>query len=563
MNIHNWNDTWGTINWAKDPEDEIKQKITEFYNAGVDFNMDEEDDSTEDLDEMGTYTPLDLAVENSSVSVVDLMVKYGANVKLRSSSLAFTPLHFAAGAGKTENAKYIIDHVLSDTAKFINEKGFENRTALHFAAKYGYAETAKLFIENGADVDVQDEDGKTALHLATEYYGDLETVKTLIAAGADVNKEDKNDNTPLYYAIEESKADVVNALIAAGADPDRVAYSMCQVVKNGDTEIVKALIAASYKVDIIVELDDEYDRYGYTPLCYAVKGGHVEIVKALIAADADMSPRGLGNRTLLHLAASSKHEKAHEVVEELIKAYIDRGDGVVVLDEQDEDGRTPLHLAALNGDVETIKVLMKNGADIDIQDKYDGNTALHFAANSACAEAVKTLVENGADVNIQDKYGKTALILFASKYHDNRETINVLTRNGANVNTQDEEGKTALHYAARNGNERTVKALVESGAYVDTQDKNGKTALHYAVDMGNVETVKILVENGIDVNIKNASGWTALDLNFDPEDKEIKNLIENASQIRANYLKTHSKKVQPKKIAKRKTKKSENNKQYE
>ena len=47
MNIHTWNDTWGTINWAKDPEDEIKQKITEFYNAGVDFNMDEEYDSTE------------------------------------------------------------------------------------------------------------------------------------------------------------------------------------------------------------------------------------------------------------------------------------------------------------------------------------------------------------------------------------------------------------------------------------------------------------------------------------------------------------------------------------
>ena len=181
MDITKWEDTWGTINWYKEPENVIKQKITDFFHAGVDFNMIDYNNCN--------CMPLDLAAKYSTVGVIDLLIDGGADINL-TDEYGFTPLHWAAYNGKTENVKYLIERGPSNRVEFINKQSNEGKiTALHRAAYCGHEETVWALIKVGADVNKQNKKGETALHMAA-YFGYVEIAKALIKAGVDVNIKD-------------------------------------------------------------------------------------------------------------------------------------------------------------------------------------------------------------------------------------------------------------------------------------------------------------------------------------------------------------------------------------
>ena len=113
-----WENTWGRINWEKDPEDKILQKIKDFYYAGVDFNA-----------EYKGVTPIMYAAACSSVKVIDLLIEGGANPNLTDDN-GNTVLHRAARSDKLENVEYLVERCPKN---FVNKKNNEGKTALDWA----------------------------------------------------------------------------------------------------------------------------------------------------------------------------------------------------------------------------------------------------------------------------------------------------------------------------------------------------------------------------------------------------------------------------------------------
>ena len=162
--------------------------------------------------------------------------------------------------------------------------------------------------------------------------GNIEAVKKHLAAGTDVNAND-GGWTPLWYAADEGHKEIVELLIAKGADVN---------VKN--------------KGDV-------------TPLYGAARSGRKEVAELLIAKGADVNARDDVGRIPLHIATGGDHK---EIVELLIAK------GADVNAKNDKFVGTFLHWAAVGGQNETVKLLIANGADVNAKDE-DGDTPLDWA----------------------------------------------------------------------------------------------------------------------------------------------------------------------------------------
>ena len=113
-----------------------------------------------------------------------------------------------------------------------------------------------------------------------------------------------------------------------------------------------------------------------------------------------------------------------------------------------------------------------------------GYTALIDASKNGDLEKVKLLIENGADIEAKDNNGDTALIL--ASYYRYLEIIQYLVEKGANINATNDNGWTSLMYASKYGELETIKYLLENGADVNIKNKNGNAAL----DLAKIEDIK-------------------------------------------------------------------------
>ena len=167
-----------------------------------------------------------------------------------------------------------------------------------------------------------------------------------------------------------------------------------------------------------------------------------------------------------------------------IKAAIDGGANVKA---KDEEGRTPLSLAAFsNGDPEVITALAKAGADVGARSNINW-TPLYWAAwDNANPDIITALAAAGANVNARDAGGLTPLMV-AIRFNENPSVITALLNAGANANEQDMNGCTPMMWAAKYGGlyvskPETITILLNSGADLNIKDRDGLRAADYAKD---------------------------------------------------------------------------------
>lgn len=164
--------------------------------------------------------------------------------------------------------------------------------------------------------------------------------------------------------------------------------------------------------------------------------------------------------------------------------------------------------ACLNSDIDTIKLLISQGVNVDCQ-YPNGSPVLMEACSKnhdgGSFEPIELLINAGADVNSQNRSGHSPIMIgFNSKISE------FLINNGARVDLQSTNGRTALTAHIEQGNLDVVNLILDNGADVDVQDNAGKTALMECLCWDQLEICDLLLERGAKVDIQDCNGDTAL-----------------------------------------------------
>ena len=172
------------------------------------------------------------------------------------------------------------------------------------------------------------------------------------------------------------------------------------------------------------------------------------------------------------------------------------------MEQRDARGATPLMHAAAFGNLETLKLLLDAGADVNAHNDFDA-TALLWAARDAAK--ARLLIERGANVNARSKQGRTPLMV-ASLRRGGSDIVELMLSKGADVTVQDNRrSDTALGLAASVGEVETMRLLLAKGADPKLPDRTGATPVNLASYSRRPEAVRLLIQKGVDVNAANTS----------------------------------------------------------
>lgn len=174
-----------------------------------------------------------------------------------------------------------------------------------------------------------------------------------------------------------------------------------------------------------------------------------------------------------------------------------------------------LHLACVRGRTDAVRRLLEQGADVNADHDYYEGTPLLMAAREGHVETVSLLISRGADIDVRDRYGTTPTLMAA--IHGHQEVFDLLRKHGGHltapsrgINTPVQDGWTPLHLAACHDRPSIVSVILSQGADVNARMNLNETALHVVAYNGCPEVAKILLAHGADVSARGRAGNTAL-----------------------------------------------------
>lgn len=232
-------------------------------------------------------------------------------------------------------------------------------------------------------------------------------------------------------------------------------------------------------------------------LSRAVQSGLEALVRIVLACEADPNQSDQEGRTPLHLAASRGSDG-------MAKALLAHGAGK---DCPDSHKETPLMKAAGAGQPETVHLLLAAGASVSPRN-ISGESALHLAAHHGCLSTARLLTDAGADLDAISDLHETPLMTAVRRF--NCDVVGWLLTVGANVNLRNSSGESALHLAAQIGCSVIVLGLLRMGAEKDSLDEQGETPLMKAVRGYHFEVVTWLLAHDANVDMQSTSGASAL-----------------------------------------------------
>ncbi|XP_077310231.1 ankyrin-3 isoform X34 [Lithobates pipiens] len=365
----------------------------------------------------------------------------------------------AARAGNLEKA---LDYLKNGVdINVCNQNGLN---ALHLASKEGHVEIVSELIQRGADVDASTKKGNTALHIAS-LAGQAVVVKVLVTNGANVNAQSQNGFTPLYMAAQENHLEVVKFLLDNGAG---------QSLATED---------------------------GFTPLAVALQQGHDQVVSLLLENDT----KGKVRLPALHIAARKDDTKAAALL--LQNDHNADVESKMVVNRTTESGFTPLHIAAHYGNINVATLLLSRGAAVDFTARND-ITPLHVASKRGNGNMVKLLLDRGAKIDAKTRDGLTPLHCGARSGHE--QVVEMLLDRGAPILSKTKNGLSPLHMATQGDHLNCVQLLLLHNVPVDDVTNDYLTALHVAAHCGHYKVAKVLLDKKANPNAKALNGFTPL-----------------------------------------------------
>jgi uncharacterized protein len=475
------------------------------------------------------------------------------------------------------------------------------------AVMHGDKAALRKLLDQHANVNAAQADGATALHWAV-FRSDKEAVDLLLKAGANAKAANREGSTPLWLAAVNGDAPIVTSLLNGGADANEKLplgrTPLMAAARTGNVDAIKVLI------DHGADLNAKETLRGTTPLMWAADEGHAPAIQLLIQRGADIKARSAlverGRGPALGKSNDPRKQVAAQGAALAAGQALDLGDlaavaggapragggrgggrggaaagagrgggrggaGAAAADgaEQTDDGAaapvgrrgqalpkdggalTPLVYAVRANDLDSVKVLLAAGSDINAVTGY-GWSPLLVATQNRYYKLGAYLLEHGADVNLANKGAWTPLYLATDNRNiesgdypvrkgdmDHLEFIQLLIDKGANVNARmkdstetrtvftnqwlDENGATPFLRASQSGDIVLMKLLLAHGADPKIATTLNVTPLQVAAGIGwvegityewseksTLEAVKFLLDLGLDPNVQSDTGRTAL-----------------------------------------------------
>lgn len=315
-----------------------------------------------------------------------------------------------------------------------------------------------------------------------------------------LNVKDGQGYTPLMLSAKHGYINIFKKLIAMGVDPretgfhKRTAFHIA--AENGQLEIVKEVAKRPADGGY---LDQPLDNEGNTPLILAARKGHVAVCKYLIqTANADPKTKGFNKRNFVHHAAFCGAEGVINLATKELA------------EELESNGDTPVVIAAFFGCEKACKALLDMGVDFTSK-RYQDRTPLHNATLNGNRETVELLLgwQNGkALVNAVDRFGNTPLHLAAKNIRD-PSVFRVILTAGGDPGIKNKEGRTPLHEAAEVGLLNGIELICNEVKYkhlLDLEDNEGMTPLQIAEKKGHRQIVECLQKAGAKKKSKEEEG---------------------------------------------------------
>jgi ankyrin repeat protein len=366
------------------------------------------------------------------------------------------------------------------------------------AAKDKDRDAVRSLLRQGADVNSAQPDGSTALAWSA-HWDDLEMANLLLAAGADVNLANDYGVTPLLMACGNGNNAMVLKFVKSGADPNTAQWAreapIMRCTRSVGLDAIQALIASGADVNAAT-------RRGQTALMWAAGQARLEIVQILIEHGADVN-------ATTHLIPGFKPPQYFTWgLFDHVKGRPDRHDpNDFHLDPaSSRGGYTPLMFAARVGDVESARLLIAAGADVNVEGP-DGSSLL-VASASGQEDVAILFLEEGADPNASDGWGITPLhwavqeglqAIAAARlqsptdhlwYHENMPNMaKALLAKGADPNARISKGTAPFNYPPFSH---------RGGITLPQIRKKGATPFFLAAAAADMEMMQLLLSNGAD-----------------------------------------------------------------
>ncbi len=525
--------------------------IERLLQEGADVNASRVDGST----------AIHWAVYRDDLETAERLIDAGADVTLATRE-GVTPMHVASLHGNSG----MIAALLRAGAD-ARQRGPNQTTMLMLAARNGNPDALRLLIDAGAEVNATEIlRGTTALMWAVEQRHP-EAVQTLLDAGADLAMQSSGAGLPRIYiarpvnvdAVEEAQ-ELLQAAVDAGLTLEQFRDRQGESNAELNLDAVAAFVidqARESGVDVQTALSRvEVELAGF--------GVDLDELRTLLGRRivgsgpgrrADTGPAAADNAAPVAAADNAAPEAAANNAAPLVRTDPAEDDDDASVEAglvgEGGGGLTALVLAAREDDLDSARILLDHGADVN-QLTYYRWSPLLAATNNRNYQLGRFLMERGADVNIANVGGMTPLYLATDNRNieggdypvprpdmDHMDYIRILLENGANPNAQVgsntenrtiftqqwffEPGATAFVRAGQSGDTALLRLLMEFGADPAIPTDFGDTALSAVAGIGwvegvtfewspeeTVEAVQFLLELGLDPNSTNADGRTPL-----------------------------------------------------
>uniref|UniRef100_A0A672L0R5 Transient receptor potential cation channel subfamily A member 1-like n=1 Tax=Sinocyclocheilus grahami TaxID=75366 RepID=A0A672L0R5_SINGR len=302
-------------------------------------------------------TPLHLAVRGGNIEVIKLCIIKGARVDQKQCDKS-TALHFACTQGALEAVKIMLSS-FNKVEDIINIRDGANQTPLHRATLFDHVELVEYLISKEAEIDCIDCKGLSPMLMASRC-GAWKTVAFLLSIGANFRIKDKVGRNFLHFVVLQPKG-----------------------LKNLPETVLQS--------NAVKEMLSGEDVEGCTPLHYACKLGIHDSVKNMLGLNIFVGQKSREKKSALHFAAEyGRTNTCKRLLETLTDSKM--------LNDWDEKGLTPLHLASMAGHTQVVELLLRSGA---LFQSAAGQAASNLHAMALLqvhkAKALKQLHEDGAD----------------------------------------------------------------------------------------------------------------------------------------------------------------------